>query len=72
VGDEEVEIYIEVDREPTLDDDYDDGMSFRDDRNPAQKAVRAVGNLFGDGLALTRHCAAEIIDSVKQMEDGIS
>ena len=70
VGDEEVEIYIEVDGEPTPDDD-DEEMLFRDYHNPAQKAVQAVGNLFGQGLALTRNCAAEIIDSVQQMEDGI-
>ncbi len=66
VGDQEIDIYIEVDREPTS---KDSDVIFRE--NAAQKAVKAVGDLFGDGLALTRNCAAKVIDSVNQMNDAI-
>ncbi len=44
-------------------------------RNPgesiAKKAVKAVGNVIGDGLALSRRCVREVIHSVNQMDDEV-
>jgi hypothetical protein len=37
----------------------------------AKKAIKAVGNVFGDGLALSRKCAKEVIHSVNQMDDEV-
>ncbi|WP_206753383.1 CU044_2847 family protein [Microcoleus sp. FACHB-672] len=68
VGGEEVEIYIEVDKVPDV--SKTEGF-YRDTRDsPAQKTVKAVGDLFGNGLDLTRKCAVKVVESVKQMDDG--
>jgi hypothetical protein len=36
-----------------------------------QKIIETTGDLFGDGLALTRNCAAKVIESVNKMGDNI-
>ena len=60
----EVDLYIEVDTIPPSDEDE----LFRD--GSAKKAVKAVGDLFGDGLELSRNCAAQVIDSVNKMSNA--
>lgn len=69
VNGEEIDIYIEVDKVPEVSDSK---KVYRDTRdNIAQKAVTTVGDLFGDGLSLSRKCAAQVISSVNQMNDAI-
>lgn len=64
---EAVEIYIQVDDkyQPT-----DDGDPFNQSRG-AKDVIDAGKDLFGDGLALTRQCAAKVIESVNQMNKKI-
>ncbi len=69
VGDEEVDIYIEVDRVPEVQDLENPYQDVRE--SLAKKAATAVGDLFGEGLALSRKCAAKVIDSVQQMGNDI-
>ncbi len=66
IDNEQIDIYIEVDKVPQLpnsDDPYQDVRG-------AKEAVTAVGDLFGDALALTRKCAVKVMESVKQMDDA--
>ncbi len=67
IGDEEVEIYIEVNDDFKAEDDTD--TLFRE--SSGKKIIKATKDLFGDGLALTRHCAAKVIESVNKMGDNI-
>lgn len=62
---EEVEIYIEVDTIPRLDEDE----LFRD--STGEKVVKAAGDLFGKGLKLSRDCAVEVIHSLNQMSNAV-
>ncbi|ABG51395.1 hypothetical protein Tery_2162 [Trichodesmium erythraeum IMS101] len=39
--------------------------------NSGKEVIAAAKDLFGDGLALTRNCAAKVIESVNQMSDDI-
>jgi Trypsin-co-occurring domain 1 len=65
VDGEKIDIYIEVDVIPPSDEDeiYRDGGG--------EKAAKAVGDLFGKGLALSRSCATEVMHSIKQMNDAV-
>jgi hypothetical protein len=66
---EQIDIYIEVDEEPEV---LDSDNPYQDVRESiAKKAIKAVGNVFGDGLALSRRCAREVIHSVNQMDDEV-
>ncbi len=66
---EQIDIYIEVDEEPEVPDSDNPYQDVRE--SLAKKAVKAVGNVFGDGLALSRRCAREVIHSVNQMDDEV-
>ena len=66
INGQEVDIYIEVDREPSVETPFKDTREGR-----GEKAAKAVGDLFGQGLALSRKCAAQVIESVQQMSDEI-
>ena len=66
---EQIDIYIEVDEEPEVPDSDNPYQDVRE--SLAKKAIKAVGNLFGDGLALSRRCAREVIRSVNQMDDEV-
>jgi hypothetical protein len=66
---EQIDIYIEVDEEPQVPDSDNPYQDVRE--SIAKKAVKAVGNVFGDGLALSRRCAKEVIHSVNQMDDEV-
>ena len=66
---EQIDIYIEVDEEPEVPDSENPYQDVRE--SIAKKAVKAVGNVFGDGLALSRRCAREVIHSVNQMDDEV-
>ncbi len=67
IGNEEIKIYIQV----------DDKFKPQDESEPlyreisGQKVIKAAGDLFGDGLAVTRNCAAKVIESVNKMGDNI-
>lgn len=67
VGGEEVEIYIEVDKDPDVSNTEGYYQDTRD--SSVEKTVKAVGDLFGKGLDLTRKCAVKVVESVKQMDD---
>lgn len=68
IGDEEVIIYIEVDDDfKPLEKEKDNDDLLGKTRSQGSKVIQATGDLFGDGLALTRTCAAKVIESVKQM-----
>jgi len=69
VDGEQVDIYIEVDEVPeTLDAE----SPYQDTReNLAKKSLKAVDNVFGDGLALSRKCAVQVIQSVRKMHDAV-
>jgi hypothetical protein len=69
VDGEQIDIYIEVDEEPEVPDSDNPYQDVRE--SLAKKAVKAVGNVFGDGLALSRRCAREVIHSVNQMDDEV-
>ena len=66
---EQIDIYIEVDEVPQVSDSNNVYQDVRE--SLAKKAVKAVGNVFGDGLALSRKCAKEVIHSVNQMDDEV-
>lgn len=66
IDNEAIDIYIEVDRVPQLPDSDNPYQNVRG----AKEAVKAMGDLFGDGLALTRKCAVKVMESVKQMDDA--
>lgn len=66
---EQIDIYIEVDEEPEVPDSDNPYQDVRE--SIAKKAIKAVGNVFGDGLALSRRCAREVIHSVNQMDDEV-
>lgn len=66
---EQIDIYIEVDEVPQVADSDNPYQDVRE--SLAKKAVKAVGNVFGDGLALSRRCAREVIHSVNQMDDEV-
>ena len=69
VDGEQIDIYIEVDEEPEVPDSDNPYQDVRE--SIAKKAIKAVGNVFGDGLALSRRCAREVIHSVNQMDDEV-
>ena len=64
VDDKTVDIYIEVDTIPPPDEDPEL-------RSGADGAIKAVGDLFGKGLALSRNCATEVIHSIEKMDDKV-
>lgn len=66
---EQIDIYIEVDEVPQVADSDNPYQDVRE--SIAKKAIKAVGNVFGDGLALSRRCAREVIHSVNQMDDEV-
>ncbi len=66
---EQIDIYIEVDEAPQVPDSDNPYQDVRE--SLAKKAVKAVGNVFGDALALSRRCAREVIRSVNQMDDEV-
>ena len=66
---EQIDIYIEVDEAPQVPDSDNPYQDVRE--SLAKKAVKAVGNVFGDGLDLSRRCAREVIHSVNQMDDEV-
>ena len=67
IGDQEIEIYIQV----------NDDFKVQNNPKPLSRStsgkevIEAAKDLFGDGLALTRNCAAKVIESVNQMGDNI-
>ena len=67
ISDQEIEIYIQVNDDFKVQDDTK--PVFRG--NAGKKVIEAAKDLFGDGLALTRNCAAKVIESVNQMGDNI-
>jgi hypothetical protein len=66
---EQLDIYIEVDEVPKVSDSETVYQDVRE--SLAKKAVKAVGNVFGDGLALSRKCAEEVIRSINQMDEEV-
>ncbi|NEQ66210.1 MAG: hypothetical protein F6K21_12040 [Symploca sp. SIO2D2] len=69
VDGEQVDIYIEVDQEPEVSDSDNPYQDTRE--NIAQKSIKEVGNVFGEGLALSRKCAAQVVNSVNQMNETV-
>ncbi|NER93242.1 MAG: hypothetical protein F6J86_05290 [Symploca sp. SIO1B1] len=69
VDGEQVDIYIEVDQVPEVSDSGDIYQNARE--NTAQKSIKAMGDAFGEGLALSRKCAAQVVNSVNQMHDTV-
>ena len=55
-------IFIEVDDESLRESPYE-GM-----RGGKEKIINYTKDLLGDGLLLTRHCAARVVENLKQME----
>lgn len=69
VDGEQVDIYIEVDEIPeTL---YAESPYKHIRQGSAIKSLKAVENVFGDGLALSRKCAVQVIQSVRKMHDAV-
>ncbi|WP_138502293.1 CU044_2847 family protein [Nostoc sp. PA-18-2419] len=63
-----VDIYIEVDREPNVNNGYDPYQNTRDgSQQRVAQAVQDVGDVFGEGITLARQCAAKAIQSFQQM-----
>ena len=58
IGDQKIEIYIQVNDDFKVQDDTK--PVFRG--NAGKKVIEAAKDLFGDGLALTRNCAAKVIE----------
>ncbi len=71
VNGEQIDIYIEVDEVPEGSDSKNPYTGVRERESLAKKAVKAVGNVFGDGLDLSRKCAEEVIRSVNQMSETV-
>ncbi|NEP10557.1 MAG: hypothetical protein F6K14_10125 [Symploca sp. SIO2C1] len=69
VDSEQVDIYIEVDEIPEVSDSDNPYQDVRE--SLGKKSLKAVSNLFGDGLALSRKCAVESVRSVNQMHDTV-
>ena len=69
VDGEQVDIYIEVDEVPEIPDTE---SPYQDTRESfTTKSLKAVGDVFGDGLALSRNCAKQVIQSVSKMHDDV-
>lgn len=69
VDGEQVDIYIEVDEVPEIPDAESPSQDTRE--SLARKSLKAVDNVFGDGLALSRKCALQVIQSVSKMHDDV-
>ena len=67
LGNEKIEINIQVNDD--FEDQEDQEEEFRG--NSGKEVIAAAKDLFGDGLALTRNCAAKVIESVTEMSDDI-
>lgn len=67
LGNEKIEINIQV----------NDDFKVQNNPKPLSRStsgkevIAAAKDLFGDGLALTRNCAAKVIESVTEMSDDI-
>ena len=55
-------IFIEVDDESLRESPYE-GM-----RGGKEKIINYTKDLLGDGLVLTRHCAARVVENLKQID----
>ena len=66
---QEIDIYIEVDKEPTTTSQEE--LIFRGEETPSKKTAKTVGDLMGQGLALSRQCATKVVDSVSKMSNSI-
>lgn len=64
INDQEVTIFIEVDRLPSAPGPYQD---LRD----GSKSLAVVGDLFGAGMTLVQNSAARVVDSMRQMNEAI-
>lgn len=64
-----MEILIEVDQAPDVEDDYYENT--RDLRDQARKAIAAVDGVFGDGLRLARRCAHRVAGTLTTMEEAV-
>ena len=65
INGEQIEIFIEVDKEPLPKDPY--GGTSRG----VKDAVKAVEGFFSQGLTLARNCATEVIHNVNQMKEEV-
>jgi Trypsin-co-occurring domain 1 len=67
VDDQEVTIYIEVDKPSLERDRYDDDQP----RGPEilEKVVATARDVFGEGMALVRNCAKKAVDGVNKMDE---
>src|ERR1044071_8091066 len=64
IGGQEVTIFIETDEVPTSRSPYDQT------RGIATNIVSEVKDAFGDGLSLTKSCAAKVVDAINAMDDA--
>lgn len=62
---QEVSIYIETDEVPVAKGPYDNT------RGATSKIITGINEALGDGLNLTRKCAARAVEALKAMDDAM-
>jgi len=68
INDQEVVIYIEVDKVPGSESPYQD---VRDAGQVVSKAISVVRDVFGEGLELAHNCATRVVDSIDKMKTNV-
>jgi hypothetical protein len=67
INGQNIDILIEVDDVPPTNDPYaDDNL-----RSPATNVLDASRDLFGEGVALARNCAAVVVENIRQLDATI-
>lgn len=69
VNGQSMEILIEVEKAPEIEDDY--YADTRDLRERAREAIAAVDGVFGEGLRLAQRCAVRARDSLATMAESV-
>lgn len=69
VNGQSMEILIEVEKAPEIEDDY--YTDTRDLRERAREAIAAVDGVFGEGLRLAQRCAVRARDSLATMAESV-
>lgn len=64
IDEQEIVIAIEVDKIEDVDSPYQDLRG-------GKKVIRAVRDLFGDGMSLAKNCAIRVVKSINDMQKAI-
>ena len=66
IDDQEITIYIEMDKPPVEKGFYDD---IEDRGEIIEKVKKTARDFFGEGMTLVRNCAKKAVEGVQKMDD---